>query len=651
MNAFEGDAVLKITKKFLIALLISISALFLPFTGLLAVSANQREFYITNYRINVVVNNDGSANVEESITYDFKGNFNGVSRDIDLSGIGGIDDVKVFVESDEGKKEFRLDKSEQPGTYTFYTEGIMAKLKVFEPSLNETKTFIYEYKLLDVVTKYNDIAEFNRKMIDTGWQVRLENIYIKVNIPEGAGREDIKVFAHGPLTGVSKILDEWNAEFTVPYVDPGTFVETRVLFPTAIVPNARKIIQKDALEDIMKTEAELAEKANRQREEARKYIREQEEKRLKKEAMIKRLRPVGNILTAVLFVFWFFIIIRIYLKYDRELKPSFQGKYYRELPGDYTPAEMSYLMSPGIFKPQDIMATLMDLVRKKQLLLNTDKQKKKGLFGTKETYNYVISKNSNAPGIKLKSHESFLIDWFINDIGDGVSVSLEEIKDYVKGRSNALQFKSKYDDWCAKAISEAQKLDFFDKSTKKGRIAGVITGVLYLVAGLLITILFYAPFAIALLVQSIVLMVYSLTIKRRTAYGNEQYNMWLAFKRFLKDFSNMEKAQIPSIVIWEHYLVYAVSLGVAKEVIKQLPLIFSENDLNNSNLTFLYVGNYGHFSEFSNMLDNTFNTVESSISKAIEIANSVNSSASGAGGGFSGGSSGGSGGGGGGGAF
>jgi uncharacterized membrane protein len=401
----------------------------------------------------------------------------------------------------------------------------------------------------------------------------------------------------------------------------------------------------------MKQEAELAEEANKKREEARKFVQEQEEKRLKKEARIKRLKLFGNIFAAVLFVFWFFIIIRIYLKYDKELKPSFQGKYFRELPGDYTPAEMSYLMSSGSLNPQDIMATLMDLVRKKQLLLNTDKHRKKGLFGTKEFYSYVISINSNAPDIKLKSHESFLIDWFINGIGDGQAVSLEEIREYVKDRDNALQFKSDYDDWCAEAISEAEKLNFIDNSTRKGKVIGAIIGTLYLVAGLLIIILLYAPFAAALIVQSVILMIYSLTIKRRTAYGNEQYNMWVAFKRFLKDFSNMEKAQIPSIVIWEHYLVYAVSLGVAKEVIKQLPIVFSENDLDNNNLTFLYIGNYGYFSGFSNMFDNTISTVDSAVAKATEIANSVNSSASGAGGGFSGGSSGGSGGGGGGGAF
>ena len=127
--------------------------------------------------------------------------------------------------------------------------------------------------------------------------------------------------------------------------------------------------------------------------------------------------------------------------------------------------------------------------------------------------------------------------------------------------------------------------------------------------------------------------------------------MWNAFKNFLKDFSRLDKAEIPSIILWEHYLVYAVSLGVAKEVIKQLPIVFTDEDLNNNQLTYMYGASYGYFGGFGAMFDDTIHTVEGAISTAQSVANSQDSSSSGGGGGFSGGSSGGGGGGGGGGAF
>ena len=101
-----------------------------------------------------------------------------------------------------------------------------------------------------------------------------------------------------------------------------------------------------------------------------------------------------------------------------------------------------------------------------------------------------------------------------------------------------------------------------------------------------------------------------------------------------KDFSRLREAEVPSIILWEHYLVYAISLGVAKEVIKQLPLVFRESDLNNPQLTFLYGMSYGHFSNFERTFNNTIRTVESAVTTANAIAASKNSSLSGRGGGF-----------------
>lgn len=632
-------------------ILIIIGLVFLNFISPVLVAKADRQFDINNYEIIIHINTDGSADIEELITYDFDGNFNGVTRDIDISEIGGITDYYVFVDKDGAQREFNLDNSEATGTYTFKTEGNMVKFKVFEKSTDELKTFIYKYKLLDVVTRYNDIAEFNRKVIDKEWQATLNNISINVKLPEGAVKEDIKVFAHGPLTGVSEIIDERNTLFTVPYVTPGTFVETRVLFPTKLVPQIKNIVQSNALDEIMRDEGNLADEANREREDARKYLENQENERMEKHLRIARLKPFGTTLTVLLFILGIFIFYKIYTKYDKEHNSSFHGKYYRELPGDYSPAEMSYLMSSGSINSRDIMATIMDLVRKKQLLLNPYTYQRKGLFSSKTKNTYAISINSKAPSIALKDHETYLIDWFINEIGDTQTVTLDEIKEYVKSNKNSLKFKSDYDDWCEVVCAEAEKLNFFDLSLGKGKLLGALSGILFIGVGIAIVALLYSPYAISLLILGLVLLIYSVTIRRRTVYGNDQYRMWKALKNFLKDFSNMEKAQLPSIILWEHYLVYAISLGVAKEVIKQLPIVFTDTELDNNNLTFLYGSSFGYFSGFSNMFDNTISTVESAVSKATEIASSVNSSGSGSGGGFSGGSSGGSGGGGGGGAF
>ena len=119
------------------------------------------------------------------------------------------------------------------------------------------------------------------------------------------------------------------------------------------------------------------------------------------------MRSIGTPLAIFFILIWFPIIIYIYRKYDKELKHNFEGKYYRELPGEYTPAEMSVLMSFGRVNTRDVMATLMDLARKKQLIISQSKISKKGFFNSKEINQYIITLNEKAPSITLKKHEDF----------------------------------------------------------------------------------------------------------------------------------------------------------------------------------------------------------------------------------------------------
>lgn len=631
--------------------------------GQTAIAADK--FYdISGYTINVNINPDGSADMEERLTYNFSGDFNGILRDVDFSSTGGLENPQVFVDENGSLAEWKLNSTESlddnsgPGTYNLVNEGSIAHFKIYEPSSNESKNFVIKYKFKDIVTKYNDIAEFNRKIIDKGWDVSLSNIVINITLPEGAKQEEIKVFGHGPLTGGSKIIDAAHVQFTSNYSTPGNVIETLVLFPISLVPQCTNITAEDALPGIMANEKNLAEEANAEREQARKDVadyqqrqKELEQERLAEQARIDAIRPTGNAIAIVLFLLWFVLIFYIYFKYDKELKHNFEGKYYRELPGEYTPAEMSSLLSFGSVSTKDITATLMDLVRKEQLLLTSNQYVKKGIFKNKEETDYVVSLNPKAPVINLKDHESFLLDWFINGLGNGGSLVLDDISALTKSTSGARQFKKDYDKWCGLAKAEAEKNNFFDKTCQTGIWIGILASLAYLGLGILIITTFKAAIGAALIVQFLILLIFSARLSRRTSYGNEQNAMWLAFKNFLKEFSHLDKAEMPAIVIWEHYLVYAISLGVAKEVIRQLPLVFTDADLQDTRLTYMHGYSFANFAMFTQSFDTTVASVDGAISRAMAVANSTLSSSSGGGGGFSGGSSGGGGGGGGGGAF
>lgn len=568
----------------------------------------------------------------------------------------GIDGLRVWVAQHQELREFQQSNRQGENVYELDQEDNLVKLKVYEKSSYEEKTFIYEYTLLNVAERYKDIGVFNRKVIDSNWDVPLENIHITILIPEGANKEDLKVFAHGPLTGVSKIVDERTFTFEVPEVMPGTFVETLAIFPPQLIPDSKRVYDETKLPSILENEQKLAEEANRERERAREEMRRREElerKRLEREARLKSIRDRIWPVFVVILLGGLYSWIKFILKYGRDPKPEFQGDYYRELPGDYTPAVMTCLLTKGRIDSKDLMATIMDLVRKKKITINRI-QREKGLVFKKMEERYEISKIDGAVLDDLYPHESFLIHWFIDKLGDGRSLILDDLKSILKKRSKALEFHEDYEEFRSLVREQGEAQGFFTKNDLSGSSKYVLIALALLIGGPILTIGLKAASGVFMFLLGFVFLftmwvVY--TIRKRTRYGVEQVAKWKAFKKFLLHFSNMDKAEIPSIVIWEHYLVYAISLGVAKEVIEQLPQVFSEAELMDPSLTYMRAyGSLNNLMLMNSMITSTTNSISSAISTA-DIASSPNSSGSGTGGGFSGGSSGGGGGGGGGGAF
>ena len=99
----------------------------------------------------------------------------------------------------------------------------------------------------------------------------------------------------------------------------------------------------------------------------------------------------------------------------------------------------------------------------------------------------------------------------------------------------------------------------------------------------------------------------------------------------MEDFSMLDKREVPELVIWEKYLVYATAFGIADKVIKQLKIIYPNfEEITNGINTYTYM---------SIMMNTNFS---SSFSNAISTSiSSAYSSGSGSGGGFSGGGGGG----------
>lgn len=621
--------------------------------GAVTVSAGSRFLEVEAFHIEVDILENGDALVRESVTFYFTGEYNGIYYDIDYERTQGIENLRVEVEGQEALAEIMPASSAGFRVYVREDQNELARLTIHEPSRNERKTFHFQYVLKDVAEKYNDVGVFNRRLIGDAWEVPLNNIDITITIPEGATREELRVFAHGPLTGVSTIVDERTFHFTVPSVN-GQFVETRVVFPRTLIPASTNVFNTDELENILREEQQLADEANRQREEAQKV--------LEREERLRRMRSAANPVFGFLAALGLGGTVFAGMKFKKERKAEFEGEYYRELPGDYTPAVMTYLLTKGKVKDDDIMATLLDLARKRVIQLQPTTYQAGRLFKKQEdTYEIswldksrLDSGEGTGKTAAIRKHERFLAEWFIDQIGNGESLILSELELLVKKRTQALQFQKDYE-YFKKLVKDAGEAEgFFAPNDMQGAGKYTIMGSALVLLGLGGVFLLKAPLA-AVMGATGLLLIFTIIgmnfLRKYAQHGVEQAAMWNAFKKFLLDFSNLKEAEVPSLVIWEHYLVYATSLGVAKEVIDQLPKVFTEAQLSDPNLT--YMGGYRSYagiSSFNRTMSNTMTKVHSAVNTA-QIAASQKSSGQGFGGGFSGGSSGGGGGRGGGGGF
>ncbi|MCJ8011594.1 DUF2207 domain-containing protein [Paenibacillus sp. KQZ6P-2] len=563
-------------------------------------AASDRSFEITSVDIQARIDAEGNMQVTEQDTYRFHGAFNGVIVQLDSSSSDGIRDFQAYEIKEQQEIPLTFDKS---------GKGSRVQYKVFDQANEETKIFkfIYEYK--NVVQVYEDTAELYWKFFDHTNPSDLGMVRIRVDLPGGVMKDDILAYGHGPLLGTVNITQDGSLEYQVSPLLAGQMLEARVLFPQIYVPDSTKIKNTPMLDQIKQEELKWAEDADSKR------------------ATNRNPLPRALVYAIAVIVFNLGLIVFLYFKYDKERKPDWHGAYYRELPADVTPAVVSYLMDFKI-QTRDVLATLIDLVRKKHVEIQVVKET--GGFLRKEKTDYrfkLIDERTNG----LKQHEAFLLHWFFNQLGLDNEVSLSDLHQYVKKKANARIFTRQLADWKATATKEAKQMGYFETSNPGLKIAVIAF------AAQFIALLFLVPAEYNWLAfLTIPLFLYGLKIKRRTKTGATERAKWRAFQRFLADYSRMESSEPMAVHLWEHYFVYAIPLGVAKKMIAIANIDIRHAGYGNDTVYGMVAdtGFYRHFEHFSESFDKTISAAQS------------NASSRGSGGGFSSGGGGGGGGGG-----
>lgn len=564
------------------ASLTRVALLFLSFSLLWSIQpahAEERSFQISEVDIHARIDKVGDMHVAEVDTYHFDGAFNGIIVELDNSQSEGIVNFQAVEIS--GKQHIPL-RSE------LTSSGNKLEYRVYSQSTNETKVFRLAYTVKNAVQVYADTAELYWKFFDSRNPSTLGNVNILVELPGKTGTDEITAFGHGPDYGHVQVEGNGTVRYEVSPLAAGELLEARVLFPVNYVPGSTRVSTDFMLDKILKQE---------------KYWAEGDPRSFPAALALLILNLVGG----------------IYLKYGNIFRKRWKTKYYRELPGDVTPAVVGFLKRHKV-KPQVLMATMVDLVRKQRVRMHQTTKKAWGR--DKVNYSFQLL---DAGEDGLVPHEVLLINWFFREIGDGEQVSLKQIRKYVRSRKNADAFRGRWQEW-QKEVAQATTVLGYVQNRKWVRLFvqcmafAQFFGIWFFASENWNWLMFYAIPLFFLIPKKI----------RRTNEGQREYEKWKAFRRFLNDYSQIASREPLAVHLWEHYFVYAIPLGVAKKMIAitRLEIPGEVQDRTYIDSSYLY-----HYESWTDSFKDSIRTMHSSGSSSSDSGGSFSSGGGGGGGG------------------
>ncbi len=631
-----------------VSMVLSAAALIIFFA---AATAGARSLEIFHIEITAAVLPNGDLQVVEQRTINFNGQFRGADQKIYFNEIELFSEIAIR----EGAQYYTLVEqfpTSYPGTYAIsvFGEGYFMVDWSFD-AYNEQRIFTLEYIARDAVVVHEDIAELYYTFVGDEWDFPAGSVRVTLLLPAGAADGEVFAWGHGPAHGEVEINSPEKVTWYVAPLAARTFLEGRAVFPRELVPESTRRSGKEALDLIMAEEQRWAMQSN-----------------------ISRAVKIYQPHISLLFLLPVGIGIFRMRRKAANKGSAYQGGYYRELPGDYPPEVAGYLWNKKKILNESLAAGILDLARRGHIQI--EPLPEDAGSGKADDSDFLIAElvyeepESSVDKTLLRFLFGPVYREFNPDSKEGKnteviaaafkkSISFSQVRDFAKKKPR--KFHKFYTDWkgAVEHLGKAQEFFMDHNSLNRGCLPLLLTivgGILAMVLGELYF------FGAALIVGALLLLVASPRLYY-TGYGADQLARWRAFRRFLLHFSKIDQSTVPSLAVWEHYLVYAVILGVAKQVIDQLAILFPRLDQDpafnqtswsrmNAAQTAIIINN---LNTMTRSLNNTVGSASRAASSAIAAAASTSgagssggfSSGGGSGGGFSGGGGGGFGGGGG----
>ena len=576
------------------------------------------DYSIDGYLIDVNVLENGDAEVSEIFLID--GSLNGYEMDLFYANTeseiraSNISDIKVsgldassitFDTFNETFTEYDLVSYANVGEVNKYTVDTVFNgysITMYHP-VDGKYVFKLDYTIEDIVIMHQGFAEFYWNFFSGDLADAIKNLSVRITLPGLDDSNYFRFWAHGPLAGDINDLNSSTNNIVLASIgelEEGGILDVRITFDDSLVNNVANYSDQ-TFDEIIAEETARADEANALRE------------------SIRTKWYIALIGTIIFYVVLIISAIYIYIKYDKERKPLFKIKYNREFIDDYNVEVVDYLMRKNITE-NALSASIMNLIYKKNIKLEKIEQ-------VKDSYTFTLLNRDN-----LNETENSLVDFLFTKVGNGSTFTTTALKKYASSTKTCQTFMNTYSNWKMMVIKDGEAQGFFESKKKY-----VVIPIILLIYSILLAS-FIGHYNIDLtagiisLLFAIFFLIYVLSFSKKTQKGIEHYARWQAFKNFLNDFGNFSVKELPEIVLWERYLVYATVFGLADKVEKAMNVKI--NEIGTSDIDYFTL-NYITNIHIANLITSSMHQAINSSQVAINQMNATSSMSSG--GGFGGG--------------
>lgn len=534
---------------------------------ILSACENKGDLWLDSVVIDAVLNEDGDLAVSETWVAGisspegyrnlyktinlFDADF-GKAHQIEISGVRDNDNGKEL-ERAAITRVGEYEKSNFANTwYLFPTGGNDYEFGVIMPRVERGKrSFTFNYTISDAVGGYADTSVlYWRQFNDASSYVG--DYKCTIHLPNTASTEGTFAWFHTEAESMLEVKPD-SLYYTASEIPAGVQIETRLAMPTDLFGTLAKQSDKAALQSIKDEEQAWADA-------------------WAKELAKRRTNAILQIVFSVVFVVGAAVLVVVMQITNKKAKGDFP-KYLRDIPNEWTAGELGHLFyyyDGGVEKKnlrgRLLSATMLELARRNYIEI---------IPTADDDYKIHVNDVTGAKADDMKPYERTLFGLLDRvERQTGHEFTMDEFEKYAKKNYSDIDasindFNTKSKDWFRRGgfVGKASQL------YKTCAFAGIgMAGI-----GAFITVYVAANiFSIALIVAGIILLIGVPKLAKLNKKGEEEYARAAALKQYMLDFSNLKEYDIPKLILWEEYLVYATMMNISKEVVNNLKLVYPE---------------------------------------------------------------------------